>query len=396
MKKNLYFDYNATTPLHPEVKKALTEAMEVYGNPSSLHETGRKAKHALEQAREEIASFINANTEELIFTSGGSESNNSIFNISGCVYKNEKEEYKHRNEVIISEIEHPCILEASKKLNGQKIKTQQIKVDKYGKIDMEMFKKKLSPKTFIVSVIMANNEIGTIQDIKEIARLSHESGALCHTDAVQAVGKLPVDVKDLDVDFLSMSAHKIYGPKGVGALYVKKGIPFCPFILGGHQERNRRAGTENVLGIIGFAKAIQMRKQEMEQEYLKLEEFKSYMKELLIKNIPDILFTGHPEDSLVNTVSVSFYGVEGETLLLYLDNEGIAVSTGSACASGSLDPSHVLTASGVPAEYTHGTIRISMGRLTTKSDIDYMLEKITKIVKRVRSMSTLYDKNHKV
>ena len=240
--------------------------------------------------------------------------------------------------------------------------------------------------------MMANNEIGTIQNIKEIADIAHKSGALFHTDAVQAVGKLPVDVNDLGVDFLSFSAHKIYGPKGVGALYVKKGIPFCPFIRGGHQERGRRAGTENTIGIIGLAKAIQMRAKEMEKEAIRLKELKEVLRKGIEKNVPDVYFNGHPQDCLPGTLNVSFEGVEGEAVLLYLDLEGIAVSTGSACASGSLDPSHVLLACDIPAERAHGSIRISLGRDNTEADVEYVINVLPKVIKKIRGMSTAYHK----
>jgi cysteine desulfurase len=238
--------------------------------------------------------------------------------------------------------------------------------------------------------MMANNETGTIQDVKKLARIAHENGALFHTDGVQAVGKIPVDVKELDVDFLSLSAHKIYGPKGIGVLYIKKGVTFCPLIRGGHQEKGRRAGTENTLGIIGLGKAIEMRSLEMESEEKRMREFRNRLKQGIMDNIPDVRFIGHQEDCVQTTLNVSFEGAEGEAILLYLDLEGIAVSTGSACASGSLDPSHVLLAMGLPAELAHGSIRISMGRQTTADDIEYMIEKLTSTIHRVRQMSTVY------
>jgi len=235
----------------------------------------------------------------------------------------------------------------------------------------------------------ANNEIGTIQDIKQISQLVHQYGSLFHTDAIQAVGKIPVAVNDLEVDFLTLSGHKVYGPKGIGALYVRRGTPFCPLIRGGHQESGRRAGTENTLGIVGFGKAVEMRKEEMPYEHERLLQFKERLKEGLKNNIDHIYFNGHPQDCLANTLNVSFPGAEGEAILLYLDLAGIAVSTGSACASGSLDPSHVLVAIGIPIEYAHGSIRISMGRNTTLEDIDYMIEVMPGIIKRIRNMSTV-------
>jgi cysteine desulfurase len=291
--------------------------------------------------------------------------------------------------VVISQIEHPCILEAAGCLEERGVEVIYLPVDKYGKIDMAKYEELVSEKTALVSVMMANNEIGTIQDIKKIGSVAHRHGAMFHTDAIQAVGKIPVDVKDLGVDYLSLSAHKIYGPKGVGALYVSPGVPFCPFIRGGHQERGRRAGTENTTGIAGFGKAIEMRAEEMDIESNKLLSLKSRLKAGIEKNISDIEFNGHPSDCLPGTLNVSFDAAEGEAILLYLDLEGIAVSTGSACASGSLDPSHVLIATGVPAEQAHGSIRISMGRDNTEEEIDYTVEKIAFVIDKIRKMSTV-------
>ncbi|MCG8345545.1 MAG: aminotransferase class V-fold PLP-dependent enzyme, partial [Chlorobiales bacterium] len=265
-------------------------------------------------------------------------------------------------------------------------------VDEHGRIDMDQLSEYLTDEVGLVSVMTANNEIGTIQDIAEITKMAHDNGSLMHTDAVQAIGKMRMNVNELGIDFLTMSAHKIYGPKGIGALFVRKGTPYCPFIRGGHQEKGRRAGTENTLGIIGLAKAIEMRNAEMDDEAKRL----AGMKEALVKgiegSIDNVVFNGHPTSSIPNTVNVSFPGAEGEAILLYLDLQGIAVSTGSACASGSLDPSHVLLATGTSPERAHGSIRISMGRETTMEEIGYMLDVLPGIIKRIRSMSTAYIK----
>lgn len=390
--KKVYFDHNATTPLHPEVKKALVQAMEVFGNPSSLHQYGRQARKLVEDTREKIASFIHASPEEIIFMGSGSEANNTVINLFYCQgYRNcEIPALKsNKREIITTKIEHPCVLESVACMQEKGTKVKYIGVDSYGKIDFNQLKEALSEDTGIVSVMAANNEIGTIQDINQVAKIVHGAGALFHTDAVQAVGKIPIDVKELDADYLSFSAHKIYGPKGIGVLYVKKGAPFCPFIRGGHQEKGRRAGTENTLGIIGLGKAIEMRKNEMTDEAKRLAFFKKKLKEGIEKNIPDIQFNGHPIESLPSTLNVSFNGAEGEAILLYLDLEGIAVSTGSACASGSLDPSHVLMATGIPQEQAHGSIRMSMGRDTTEEEIDYVVGRLTKVIKRVRQISTV-------
>jgi cysteine desulfurase len=371
------------------VKSAMVEAMEVFGNPSSMHSFGRQAKRLVDDAREKISSFIGSGPEDIVFVGSGSEANNTVLNLLYCTAKRCEAPHTKRRQVVTSQIEHPCILEAAGCLEERGIEVIYLPVDKYGKIDMEKYEELVSEKTALVSVMMANNEIGTIQDIKKIGSIAHKHGALFHTDAIQAVGKVPVDVRALGVDYLSLSAHKIYGPKGVGALYVSPGAPFCPFIRGGHQERGRRAGTENTAGIAGFGKAIEMRAKEMDGESNRLLSLKSRLKAGIEKNIKDIEFNGHPVDSLPGTLNVSFDASEGEAILLYLDLEGIAVSTGSACASGSLDPSHVLIATGVPAEQAHGSIRISMGRDNTEEDIDYTVGKLAFVIDKIRKMSTV-------
>lgn len=389
-RKKIYFDHNATTPLHPEVKKAMSEIMEVFGNPSSLHGFGREARHLVEDARERIANFIGASPEEVMFVGSGSEANNTVLSILTCQCKVCHFDCRDGRGLVTTTIEHPCILETSKCLSERGVDVSYIEVDEYGKVDLDQIRDTVNENIGLVSVMMANNEIGTIQDIKTIARIVHEKGALFHTDAVQAVGKIPVNVGDLDVDFLTMSGHKIYGPKGIGALYVRKGSPFCPLIRGGHQEKGRRAGTENTIGIVGLSKAIEMREKEMHTEKERLLGLKKRLKEGIEAQIPDIHFVGHPIDSLPGTLNVSFDGAEGEAIILYLDLEGIAVSTGSACASGSLDPSHVILATGLPAECAHGSIRISLGRDNTTEDIEYMVEVLPQVIDRIRSMSTVY------
>jgi cysteine desulfurase len=388
--KLIYLDHNATTPLHPEVQKSMKDAMAIFGNPSSLHTFGRNAKKLLEEAREECASCIGALTDEIIFMGSGSEANNTVLSIFSCPSLHCASHHNMRREIITTAIEHPCILETTQCLNDRGFDIKYLPVDRYGMLDIEQLQKSISDKTALVSVMMANNEIGTIQDIKKITDIVHNNGALMHTDAVQAVGKIPVDVRKLNVDFLTLSGHKMYGPKGVAALYIKKGTPFCPLIRGGHQERGRRAGTENTLGIVGLGTAIRMRKLEMEAETTRLLNLKSALIKGIEKAIPDSFFNGHPTACLPGTVNVSFAGAEGEAILLYLDLEGIAVSTGSACASGSLDPSHVLLATGISAEKAHGSIRISLGRDNTMEDIDYVLSVLPAIIKRIRNMSTVY------
>lgn len=388
--RQVYLDHNATTPLHPEVIATLTDALREFGNPSSMHAFGRAARQRVETAREQVASFIGALPEEVVFVGSGSEGNNTVLSILGCPSRGCTCERKHGIDIVTTSIEHPCVLETSRCLKDRGSRITFLHVDSDGKVDMDELKNSITNRTGVVSVMAANNEIGTIQDIKTIAQLVHERGALFHTDAIQAFGKIPVNVRELGVDFLTASAHKVYGPKGIGALYVRRGIPFCPLIHGGHQEQGRRAGTENTLGIIGFGKAVEMRALEMEEEGVRLRKLREALKKGIEERIPDVHFNGHQTDCLPSTLNVSFDGAEGESILLYLDLEGIAVSTGSACASGSLDPSHVLMAIGTPVERAHGSVRISLGRGNTTEDVDYVLEKLPPVIGKIRDMSTTY------
>lgn len=389
-KCRVYLDHNATTPLHPGVKKALAAAMGLYGNPSSLHGSGRQAHARIEASRETVASFIGAAPEEVIFVGSGSEANNTVLNLFQCGGSVCDSGLRlTRPEIVTTRIEHPCVLETTACLKERGINVSYLEVDNYGRVDLPGLEKKLAESPALVSVMAANNEIGTIQDIGRIARLCRERGSLFHTDAVQAVGKIPLNVKELGLDYCSFSAHKIYGPKGIGALYVRKGAPFCPFIRGGHQEKGRRAGTENTLGIIGFAKAIEMRRIEMAAEEQRLKELKRFLAAAIAEDIPGVSFNGDPVNSLSGTLNISFEGAEGEAILLYLDLQGIAVSTGSACASGSLDPSHVLVATGISAERAHGSIRISMGRETSRPQLEYFVRKLKETIARVRKISSV-------
>lgn len=375
--RGIYLDHNATTPLHPEVKKAMTEAMEVFGNPSSFHEAGRQARELVEHSRQVVADFIGAKPEEIVFTGSGSEANNEVFSaLSGLP--------SSRREIITTSIEHPCVLRAAAHIAESGVPVHYLDVDETGKVYLEQIESLLSDATALVSVMTANNEIGTIQEVGRIARMCHARGALFHTDAVQAVGKIPVNVNEIEADYLSFSAHKLYGPKGVGALYVRQGAPFEPLIRGGHQERGRRAGTENTIGIVGFAKAVEMRKVEMAEEAAHLSMLKRALRAAIERVIPEATFNGHPTDSLPGTLNVSFARTRGEAVQLALDLEGIAVSTGSACSSGSLDPSHVLMAIGLPAAQALGAIRISMGRTTSPGDIERTAQALARIVTRTR------------
>jgi cysteine desulfurase len=385
--RNVYIDYNATTPLAAEVKTAMIEDMEIFGNASSMHASGRHARARVEQARNAVASLVGAANGTIIFTSGGSESNNTVFStMRRLAIETEK---KDRDEFIITAIEHPCVLNSALNIKKEGFNVKILPVDEYGKIHIDELKNALNEKTLFVSIMSANNEIGTVQDIVEIAALVKKSGAFFHTDAVQMVGKLPVNVNDWGVDYLTMSAHKIYGPKGVGALYVKKGAPLFPLIHGGHHEDGLRAGTYNNLGILGFGKAAEI-------AAVRIDEYASYFIPLreklrlgLTEKIPNIKINGHPKDTLPNTLNVSFPGAEGESILLSMDIQGIEASTGSACASGSLEPSHVLLATGVDAGLAHGSIRFSMGWGITEEDIDYIIETLPPIIARLRAMSTL-------
>ena len=392
MTRKVYVDYNATTPLRPEVKAAITEDLDVFGNASSMHSSGRLAHSRVEEARSCVEKLMGAGPHTVFFTSGGSESNNAVFQTMRQLASapNSSPLKEGRCEFITSSIEHPCVLNSAKNLQNLGFKVNFIQVDEYGKINMDAFKKALSENTILVSVMMANNEIGTIQDIKEIASLAKTAGAWMHTDAVQALGKMPVNVDDLGVDYLTVSAHKIYGPKGIGALYVRKGSPLFPLIHGGHQEEGLRAGTYNNIGILGFGKAAKIALDEIDKYGKEIAPLRNRLRDGLVKAIPNIKINGHPEDVLPNTLNVSFPGAEGEAILLSMDLIGIEASTGSACASGSLEPSHVLMATGVGPELAHGSIRFSLGWGITIEDIDYIVETLPPIIARLRAMGGIY------
>lgn len=383
--KRIYMDYNATAPISKPVRDFFVQELDFFANGSSLHEDGRTVGKHLEKARSQVAALINAEPSEIIFTSGGSESNNTVFN--SMISYSEK---NGRKLIVTSSIEHPCVIESSKRLASFGFDVQRLPVDAYGVVDMAAYKKLLEKKPLIVSIMTANNEIGTIQDIKTLAAMAHEAGALFHTDAVQAAGKIPVDVKDWNVDYLTISGHKIYAPKGVGALFVKKGAPVSPFILGGHQEHGLRAGTYNAPVIAAFGYAAELAKQNLAEYEKHTRALRNKLRDGLLAKIPDIKINGHPEKVLPNTIDISFPGAEGEAILLHLDLLGVSVSTGSACASGSLEPSHVLLATGLGPELAHGSIRFSFGLYSEESDVDYILEKFPPVIENLRKMSTVY------
>ena len=383
--KQVYLDHSATTPVRQEVLGAMLPYFsEEYGNASSVHGFGQRARNAIEGAREKVASLLGASPEEIIFTSGGTESDNlAIKGLAAAPHVRGK-------QVVTSAIEHHAVLNTCTALEKQGFAVVQLPVDRHGLVDAEELRQALANAkgdVALVSIMMANNEVGTIEPIRELAAVAAEASVPFHTDAVQAVGKVPVDVRELGVDLLSLSAHKFYGPKGVGALYVRSGTRIRPVQHGGHHEKNLRAGTENVPGIMGLARALELACEEMETEAQRLHELRDRLQEGLMDRIPDSLLNGHPVKRLPHLLNMSFENVEGESILLSLDAVGIAASTGSACTSGTLEPSHVLTAMGMPPGIAHGSLRFSLGRVNTAEDIEYVLEKLPPIIERLRQMS---------
>jgi cysteine desulfurase len=383
--RKVYLDHSATTPLRPEVLEAMLPYLtDRFGNASSIHGFGRDAKVALEEARERAAEIINAASSEVFFTGGGTESDNLA--IKGTAFAN-REKGKH---IIASEIEHHAVLESCKFLEKEGFEVTYLQVDSQGLVDPEDLKKAIRDDTILVSVMHVNNEVGTIQPIEELCAIAKEKGVYSHTDAVQSVGKIRTDVQTLTVDMLSMSGHKIYGPKGVGALYVRKGVRITPWTHGGHHERSRRAGTENVPGIVGFARALELMDQELDDQRLCMKNLTETFYRRLLESIPDVVLHGDPEKRIPNILSLSFKGVEGESVILSLDMKGVAVASGSACTSGTSEPSHVLSAMRVPAEIAQGAVRFSFGRDNTMEDVNYVVSLLPEIVQRLRSISPLY------
>ncbi|PKL26789.1 MAG: cysteine desulfurase NifS [Spirochaetae bacterium HGW-Spirochaetae-3] len=381
----VYMDYNATTPLRPEVKAEMIADLEVYANASSMHEAGRRARSRIEQSRASVARLIGAtDPERVIFTSGGSESNNTVF--ATMFHLGRK---GPRRGIVTTKIEHPCVLNAAKWLADEGFPVTFVDVDEYGRIRLDQLEKAVGPDTLLVSVMAANNEIGTVQDMVAVSRIAKASGAFFHSDATQSVGKIHVDVNEWGVDYMTMSCHKLYGPKGIGGLYVKTGAPLEPLIRGGHQEHGFRAGTYNNQGILGFGLAADLAREELDEYIVRIGGLRARLRDGILAAVPKSRVNGHPEHVLPNTLNVSFPGAEGEAILLSMDIEGIRVSTGSACASGSLEPSHVLLATGVGPELAHGSIRFSLGRDSTEADVDYVISKIGPIIARLRKMSTV-------
>ncbi len=386
MGKMIYLDNAATTRTAPEVVEAMLPYFtEFYGNASTVYEFGGKSKEAVAKAREIIANTIGAKENEIYFTAGGSESDNWAIKATAEAYKSKG---KH---IITSKIEHHAVLHTCQWLEQNGFEVTYLDVDENGVIKLEELKKAIRPDTILITIMFANNEIGTIEPIAEIGKLAKEHDILFHTDAVQAFGQVPINVDELNIDMLSTSAHKLNGPKGIGFLYIRKGVKIRSFVHGGAQERKRRAGTENVPGIVGFGKAVELAAANMEERTKKEAELRDYMIERVLKEVPFTRVNGHRKNRLPNNINFCFQFIEGESLLIMLDMKGICGSSGSACTSGSLDPSHVLLAIGLPHEIAHGSLRLTLGADTTKEDIDYTIDAIKEIVAQLREMSPLYE-----
>ena len=387
MDKMIYMDHSATTPVKKEVlQEMLPYFSEFYGNPSSVYQLSSKSKLAIDKAREQVAKGIGAKKNEIYFTGGGSESDN--WAIKGIAYRHKEK----GNHIITTKIEHHAVLHTCEYLQKQGFEVTYLDVDQYGMVNLQELEKAIKDNTILISIMFANNEIGTVQPIKEIGEIARKHKVLFHTDAVQAVGSIEIDVNEMNIDLLSMSAHKLYGPKGVGALYIRQGTRIDPLIAGGAQERNKRAGTENIAGIVGTGKAVELAYEHLEENNKKLVALRERLIRGIQDNIPHVRLNGHPEKRLPGNVNFCFQFIEGEALLLSLDMVGVAGSSGSACTSGSLDPSHVLLSIGLPHEIAHGSLRLSLGLSNTEEEVDYVVEQLEGIVERLRKMSPLYDK----
>ncbi|MBU4047556.1 cysteine desulfurase NifS [bacterium] len=381
--KRIYMDHAATTSTDVEVVKAMEPYFSLkYGNPNSIHSFGQEAREAVEEAREKIAHLIGANPSEIVFTAGGTEADN--YAIKGIAWANQKK----GNHIITSKIEHHAVLHSCQFLEKQGFRVTYLPVDKYGLIDPEDVKKAITDKTILVTIMHANNEIGTIEPIKEISKVVKKAGVYFHIDSVQTVGHIPIDVNDLGVDMLSMSGHKFYGPNGVGALYLRKGTRIVNLIDGGAQEKNRRAGTENVAGIVGLGKAAELAEERLTQgKEKKIVRLKDKLIKGIIDKIENVRLNGHPTKRLPGNANFCFEFIEGESMLLSLDMEGVAASSGSACTSGSLTASHILLAIGLPPEIAHGSLRLTLGKDNTEEEIDYVIDILPGIIKKLRALS---------
>lgn len=382
----IYVDNAATTKMNAAVAEEMIPFMtEFYGNPSSIYLEGREAKRAVEKSREQVANAISAEPKEIYFTGSGTEADNWAVRSAAAAYSNKG---KH---IITSSVEHHAVLHTCQDLEKQGYEVTYLPVDKYGRVSVEDLRNSIRPDTILVSIMFANNEIGTIMPVKEIGAVCRENGVLFHTDAVQAIGMCEIDVEDLNIDMLSLTAHKFHGPKGAGALYVRQGVKLTPFITGGAQERGKRAATENVPGIVGLGKAIELAAENIPERQKKLSELRDYYIEKVLNKIPYSRLNGHPQDRLPGNANISFQFIEGEGMLLRLDMKGISASSGSACTSGSLDPSHVLLAIGLKHEEAHGSLRVSFDETNTKEQVDYIVDELADIIELLRNMSPLYE-----
>ena len=381
MQDTIYFDNNATTAVAPEVVDAMLPFLKtLYGNPSSIHHFGGQVMAHVDKAREQLASLLGAAPSEIIFTSCGTESDNAA--LRSAVFTQPK-----RTKIVISQIEHPAILNTAKDLERSGVTVAVIPVDEHGRLDMDFAKEEIDENTALVSVTWANNEIGNIFPVRELAEMAHAKGALFHTDAVQAVGKVPINLATDGIDFLSLSGHKLHAPKGVGALYVRRGIRFHPFVIGGHQENGRRAGTENVASLVGLGAAAELAKANMEKENTFVRSRRDTLEQGVVATIKDVRVNGDVANRLPNTTNISFEYIEGESILMLLDQFGICASSGSACTTGSLEPSHVLRAMALPYTAAHGAIRFSFSRYNTMDEVQFTLEKLPPIIARLREIS---------
>ena len=386
MERIRYFDHAATTAVKEEVlKEMLPYFHQSYGNASSIYSIGRKNKKAVEEARAKVANVLGANTKEIYFTGCGSESDNLA--IKGVAYANKKK----GNHIITTKIEHPAVLNTCKTLEKEGFEVTYLNVNEKGLISLKELEESITDKTILISIMFANNEIGTIEPIKEVGEIAKKHNIYFHTDAVQAVGNVKINVNEMNIDLLSMSAHKFYGPKGVGALYVRSGVEFNKIQDGGHQEKNKRAGTENVPGIVGIGKAIELAYKNIDEYNKKLTNLRDYYISQVEEKIPYVQVNGDRKKRLPGNSNISFKFIEGESLLLNLDQKGICASSGSACTSGSLDPSHVLLAIGLPHKIAHGSLRVTFGEENTKEDVDFLVNSLVEIVQRLRNMSPLYE-----
>ncbi len=388
----VYMDNNATTRVDPEVVAAMLPYFsDLYGNPSSMHTFGGQVGRKIAAAREQVAALIGAESEEIIFTSCGTESDSTAI-LSAL------QAYPEKRHIVTTRVEHPAVkhlCEHLDRLTGHKHRVTRLPVDRDGLLDLNQYEAALSDDTAVVSVMWANNETGVIFPVEEMARIAKSRGILFHTDAVQAVGKIPINMADSAIDFLSISGHKLHAPKGVGALYVRKRVPFAPMVVGGHQEQGRRGGTENVCSIIGLGQACELAQARMEDENGRVRQLRDRLEEGLLSKIPNAIRNGHREQRLPNTTNISFEFIEGESILLHLDQYGICASSGSACTSGSLEPSHVLRAMGVPYTAAHGSVRLSLSVFNTEEEVDFVLDKMPGIIAKLREMSPFWQSSHK-